>query len=342
MLAESELQSELQGLTDCTPDGQGLTEPSSEFEPGHSVDEPIMITSSLTHAATVTSDSPSSAHSSPPGAELPMLTQPAELNACTEPIITPTNLLDAPSQQSISAIKQDSSDSISPSDRTHSRRCKSANDVSTWLPSSLPDAHTAGIKRQLAHLTAWGGENIYLAREAGLVTAKKAGHRTPAEKALGLQKYGDSILAKWGQPHAPVSEPPSGSQSSIVAPPPAGYPTQPHSCEPLTCSFGTPGEPEQHQEAGQEGGEAFQRGSAALPKRSTAFQRGDKSLRSTAQPFKEMAKPLKKAVKAIKECVVQLLDRWLLQVLKDSCSADNQVNASTYCRGHWLRCGKGL
>ena len=80
-------------------------------------------------------------------------------------------------------------------------------EVYQWSPSSLPDAQTAGVKRQLARLTSWGGENIYLARDAGLVTAKRAGHRTPAEKALGLQMSGDSILAKWGQPHAPVSCP---------------------------------------------------------------------------------------------------------------------------------------
>ena len=144
---------------------------------------------SLILASPVTSDSPL------PGAELPMLTQPSALNVCTEAIITPTNLLDAPSQQPMSAIKQDPSHSISPSDPTQSQRCKSANDVSTWLPSRLPDAH----------LTSWGGENIYLARDAGLVTAKRAGHRTPTEKALGLQMSGDSILAKWGQPRAPVS-----------------------------------------------------------------------------------------------------------------------------------------
>lgn len=205
MVAGSELQSELQGLVDCAPDGQDLTELSAESEPGHSVDEPTMTTFSLTHASPVTSDSPPPAHSSPPGAELPTLTQPSALNAWTEPTITPTDLLDAPSQQSISAIKQTPSDSISPSDPTQSQRWKSANDVSTWSPSSLPDAHTAGIQRQLAHLTSWGGENIYLARDAGLVTAKKAGHRMPAEKAWGLQMSGDSILAKWGQPCAPVS-----------------------------------------------------------------------------------------------------------------------------------------
>ncbi len=166
-----------------------------------------MTTSSLTHASSVTSDSPPPGDSCPPVAELPMLTQPSALNACTEPLITHTNLLDAPSQQSISAIKQVSSHSISPSDPTQSKEWKSTNDVSTWSPSSLPDAHTAGVKRQLAHLTSWGGENIYLARDAGLVTARRAGHRTPAEKALGLQMSGDSILAKWGQPRAPVSCP---------------------------------------------------------------------------------------------------------------------------------------
>ncbi len=205
MLAESELQSELQGLIECTPDEQDLTELSAESEPGHSVDEPTRTTSSLTQASPVTSDSTPPAHSSSLGTELPMLTQPSALNACTEPIITPTDLLDAPSQQSISAIKQGPSLLISPSDPSQSQRWKSANDVSTWSPSSLPHAHTAGVKRQLAHLTSWGGENIYLARDAGLVTTKKAGHRTPAEKALGLQMSGDSILVKWGQPCAPVS-----------------------------------------------------------------------------------------------------------------------------------------
>ncbi len=206
-LSESELESELQ-CTEClewTPDEQDLTRLSAESEPGDSVDEPSLTTSNLTQASPVTPDSPLPADSSPPGAELPMLTQPSALNACTEPIITPSNLLDAPSHQSISAIKQDSSHSISPSDPTHSKRWKSANDVSTWSPSSLPAAQTAGVQQQLAHLTAWGGENIYSATNAGLVTAKKAGHRTPAEKALGLQMSGDSILAKWGQPCATVS-----------------------------------------------------------------------------------------------------------------------------------------
>ena len=201
MLAESELESELQDLIECSPDKQELTELSAESQPGYSVEEPTMTTSSLTQASPVTSDSPLPARSSPLGAELPMLTQPSALNSRTEPIITPTNL-DTPSEQSISA---DPSHSISPSDSTQSKGWRSANDVSTWSPSSLPDAHTAGVKRQLAHLTSWGGENIYLARDAGLVTAKKAGHRAPAEKALGLQMSGASILAKWGQLRAPVS-----------------------------------------------------------------------------------------------------------------------------------------
>jgi len=206
-LSESAVEAELQ-CTECieyTPDEQDLAESSAESELGHSVEEPSMTTSSLIHASSVTSDSPSPEDFSPPGAELPLLTQPSALNAGLEPIITFTNLLDAPSEQSISAIKQDSSHSISPSDPIQPQSWKSANDVSTWSPSSLPDAHTAGVKRQLTHLTSWGGENIYLARDAGLVAAKKAGHRTPAEKALGLQMCGDSILAKWGQPCAPVS-----------------------------------------------------------------------------------------------------------------------------------------
>ncbi|KAL0032320.1 hypothetical protein WJX79_005200 [Trebouxia sp. C0005] len=91
---------------------------------------------------------------------------------------------------------------------------------------SLPDAHTAGVNRQLKHLTSWGGDNIYLARDAALVTAEQAGHRMPTEKAMGLQMSRDSILAKWGQPCAPVSEQSYGSQSSTVELPQA---TPPHS-----------------------------------------------------------------------------------------------------------------
>ena len=206
-LSESEVESELQ-CTECvewTPDEQDLTELSAESEPGHSVDEPSMTTSSPTQPSPVISDSLLPGDSSPPVAELPLLAQPSALNACTEPISTFTNLLDAPFEQSIYAIKQDPSHSISPSDPTQSKGWESANDVSTWSPSRLPDAQTAGVKGQLAHLTSWGGENIYLARDAGLVTAKRAGRRTPAEKALGLQMSGDSILAKWGQPSATVS-----------------------------------------------------------------------------------------------------------------------------------------
>ena len=204
MLAESELQPELQCVIECTPDGQDLTKLSFESEPGHSIDEPTMATSSLTQASPVTSDSAPPVPSSPPGAELSVLTQPSALNAGTQPIITP-DLLHAPSQQSTSAIKEDTSLVIGPSDPTQSQRWKSANDVSTWLPGSLPDAHTAGVNRQLKHLTSWGGDNIYLARDAALVTAEQAGHRMPTEKAMGLQMSRDSILAKWGQPCAPVS-----------------------------------------------------------------------------------------------------------------------------------------
>jgi len=76
------------------------------------------------------------------------------------------------------------------------------------------------------------------------------------------------------------------------------------------------GETEQHQEAGQQGGEAFQRGSAAPQKCSTAFQRGDAAPQEHSTAFQENGKATQESGKChqevIKECVVQLLDRWAL------------------------------
>ncbi|KAL0049349.1 hypothetical protein WJX82_000108 [Trebouxia sp. C0006] len=148
--------------------------------------------------------------------------------------------------------------------QTPSKGWESANDVSTWSPSRLPDARTAGVKGQLAHLTSWGGENIYLARGAGLVTAKRAGRRTPAEKALGLQMSGDSILAKWGQPSATVK------QSSF-------------------------------RKLGKKVVKPLRKAVQPLRNAAKPFKEAMQPLKSTAQqPFKRMAKPLRKVVDAIR------------------------------------------
>ena len=57
-------------------------------------------------------------------------------------------------------------------------------------------------------------------------------------------------------------------------------------CSNVLCS----GETEQDQEAGQEGGEAFQKGGAATQKSSTAFQRGNAAPQEHNTAFQENGK----------------------------------------------------
>ena len=76
------------------------------------------------------------------------------------------------------------------------------------------------------------------------------------------------------------------------------------------------GETEQLQEAGQEGGEASQKGSAAPQTRSTAFQRGDAASQEHSTAVQESVEATQESGKChqevIRECVAQLLDRWAL------------------------------